>query len=115
MKQEISKIYGKPKGEGVYYPELYCAICNKIPIMETWDRSINLIIEAVILDLTPIPTMKLSEGKPEKVLIMSCMGCTNRVRDSVRKQLKDLGFLRRKPGEGDDPNLQGGGGVPQRR
>ena len=107
MNQETLKIYGRPKGEGLFIQEFYCAICNKIPTIETIDHSVGTVLEVTILDLNSIPTFQVSKGQPDRVYMMLCTGCTNKVKEGVKKQLSELGFIKRKPPDE--------GGVPSKK
>jgi hypothetical protein len=56
------KRYGHPDNkEQGYFPEVYCVMCNRIPLMDLWDPSTGKIVGEAIDELYPIET-KLGIG-----------------------------------------------------
>lgn len=123
MKETKKRLYGKPTDVGKpFCSELYCGMCNQIPVFDTWDRSTGEIVGVEIGALTGVPIMKIGqEGKREEVLMMTCMGCVQRIQEKMENQLKTIfgGMMRRRPPEepGQDvggtrvPSNGGPGGV----
>ena len=104
-------LYGKPTSPTAeqYIKEYYCAVCNKIPIIDTWDRSEGKIIGAEITDLYPIDV----EINGEKAITMVCYGCLNTIKNKMAAELKKrLDSLRVNifP-QGPGPDIGGGIGV----
>lgn len=103
----VKAIYGKPERTDLpYCKEFYCAMCHKIPIIDTWDRSTGKIVGAEITRLWPVHMVSMTQ---EQIVMMICEGCVQRVEAKMKKEI----INRRMKGEWPfDDN--GGGGIPVR-
>ena len=111
------KKFGKPDDNTkLFVKELYCFMCNRIPYMDTWDRSSGKIVGVEISDLFPVET-SIGFG-PNAVVVdmMICLGCIDRIEAKMRAEIKRRLGISQGPfnSPGGNPGAQGGGvGVPR--
>lgn len=104
------KQYGGPSDRTKpYYPDIYCGMCNQVPVQDTWDRSTGKIIGAYIPELWPVPMQKGIGPEAKEVEIMVCSACLARIEAQMNKEVR----RRKETGEwpfGPDGPLGGTGG-----
>lgn len=92
-----------------YLAEIYCAMCNRVPVEDTWDRSSGKIIGAYIGQLWAVPMTKGMGPEAKEVDLMVCSGCLARIDAKMRKEINDRKRDGKWPFGPDD--MMGGGGI----
>jgi hypothetical protein len=102
-------LYGHPPGDEPHVPEMYCGLCNQVPIVDLWEGS--KITGKAIARLRAVPILKMTPQGPQPVTVMMCGVCLKRV-------MANLDARSQRSIEGDpppDPGGDTGGGVPSSR
>lgn len=100
--------YGKTPSDKNVWPEFYCAVCHKIPVIDIWHKDGTL--HQAIDDLYPIPVYKLVQGHGmQEVQMMTCSECV----EKIDKRMKDQ--LKKHLGLGGEGPFDGDGGAPVKR